>query len=126
VVVKKDFNLPCFSPSSTEKQYHGHKVVPRKSQENGHFLLLEETDFQIALRIRPSLSARTTDASLSIDGISHLKSKVAAKAPASWAATNPTVSFGLIPAKVFVRDRATVTAGLANDVDAVNQYAAMM
>jgi hypothetical protein len=39
---------------------------------------------------------------------------------------NPNVSVGLIPAKVFVMDRAIVTAGLANEVDAVNQYAAMM
>ena len=34
---------------------------------------------------------------------------------------NPTVSDGLIPAKVFVMERASVTAGLANDVEAVNQ-----
>jgi hypothetical protein len=31
-----------------------------------------------------------------------------------------------MPAKVSVADRASVTAGLANDVDAVNQYAAVM
>ena len=33
---------------------------------------------------------------------------------------------GEIPAKVSVIDRATVTAGLANDVDEVNQYALAM
>ena len=54
-------------------------------------------------------------------GTNHLKSKVAAKAPPSWAETNPTVSAGLIPAKVSVMERASVTAGLANDVEAVNQ-----
>jgi hypothetical protein len=31
-----------------------------------------------------------------------------------------------MPAKVSVSDRASVTAGLANDVDAVNQYAVVM
>jgi hypothetical protein len=46
---------------------------------------------------------------------------VAAAAPANCANTNAGVSIGLIPAKVLVNDRATVTAGLAKDVDAVNQ-----
>ena len=50
----------------------------------------------------------------------------AAAAPASWAPTNGATSTGRMPAKVAVRLRATVTAGLANDVDAVNQYAATM
>lgn len=31
-----------------------------------------------------------------------------------------------MPAKLSVSERASVTAGLANDVDAVNQYAAVM
>jgi len=30
-----------------------------------------------------------------------------------------------MPAKVSLKDRAMVTAGFANDVDAVNQYAAV-
>ena len=33
---------------------------------------------------------------------------------------------GAMPAKVSDSDRAIVTAGLANEVDAVNQYAAVM
>ena len=33
---------------------------------------------------------------------------------------------GRMPAKVFVAARAKVTAGLANEVDEVNQYAALM
>jgi hypothetical protein len=33
---------------------------------------------------------------------------------------------GAIPAKVFVKPRAIVTAGLANEVEAVDQYAAVM
>jgi hypothetical protein len=33
---------------------------------------------------------------------------------------------GAIPAKVSLKVRAIVTAGLAKDVDAVNQYAAVM
>src|SRR4051812_24573739 len=35
----------------------------------------------------------------------------------------PGASLGRIPAKVLVRLRASVTAGLAKEVDAVNQYA---
>ena len=38
------------------------------------------------------------------------------------AATPP----GAMPAKLFDSARASVTAGLANDVEAVNQYAAVM
>ena len=33
---------------------------------------------------------------------------------------------GAMPAKVSESERAIVTAGLANDVDAVNQYAAVI
>ena len=55
-----------------------------------------------------------------------MKSRVPVHAPVSGAAMNPTVSDGLIPAKVFVMERASVTAGLANDVEGVNQYAAAM
>jgi hypothetical protein len=39
---------------------------------------------------------------------------------------NAGTSNGLIPANVSVADRASVTAGFANDVEAVNQYAAVM
>src|SRR5882672_3609640 len=39
---------------------------------------------------------------------------------------NPGASAGRIPANVSLAERARVTAGLANDVDAVNQYAAVM
>ena len=59
-------------------------------------------------------------------GTSHLKSNVAARAPAIWAAMKPGTSLGLIPANVSLKDRAIVTAGFANEVDAVNQYAAVM
>src|SRR5258708_5245644 len=56
-------------------------------------------------------------------GSSQRKARVAATAPASCAAMNPGVSTGRIPAKVSLAARASVTAGLANEVDAVNQYA---
>lgn len=39
---------------------------------------------------------------------------------------NPGTSAGRMPANVLVKARATVTAGFANDVDAVNQYADVM
>lgn len=59
-------------------------------------------------------------------GDSHLKRKVAARATAICAAMNPGTSVGRIPANVSLRHRAIVTAGFANEVDAVNQYAAVM
>jgi hypothetical protein len=46
---------------------------------------------------------------------------VAAMPPRNWASTNQGTSRGLIPAKVSLKHRAIVTAGFANDVDAVNQ-----
>jgi hypothetical protein len=51
---------------------------------------------------------------------------VAAPAPRTCAATKAGTSGGRIPAKVLVSDRATVTAGFAKQVDAVNQYADVM
>jgi hypothetical protein len=59
-------------------------------------------------------------------GISHLKRNVAARLPASCARTNARISAGRIPANVSLSDLAMVTAGFAKDVDAVNQYAAVM
>src|SRR4051794_35234521 len=38
----------------------------------------------------------------------------------------PGTSASRMPAKVFVAERASVTAGLANEVDDVNQYAAVI
>jgi len=59
-------------------------------------------------------------------GISQRNKNVAEIAPASCAATNRGTSTGRIPANVSENDRAIVTAGFANDVDEVNQYAAVM
>ena len=56
-------------------------------------------------------------------GTSHLKRNVAASAPAICAIKKSGASAGRIPAKVFDKARATVTAGFAKDVEAVNQYA---
>src|SRR6476646_7246434 len=74
--------------------------------------------------VRPKPSHSTTTRSARNPGTSHRNSSVAAIAPASCAATNHTTSAGRIPANVSLRLRAMVTAGFANDVDAVNQYAA--
>jgi hypothetical protein len=46
---------------------------------------------------------------------------VAASAPASCATMKAGASAGLTPANVSLAARANVTAGFANDVDAVNQ-----
>ena len=42
-------------------------------------------------------------------------------APTNWAAMNAGTWFMAIPANVAVKPRANVTAGLANEVEAVNQ-----
>ena len=55
------------------------------------------------------------------DGKNHWNRSVAQKAPATSAAMNAGASTSRIPANVFEKDRARVTAGLANEVDAVNQ-----
>src|SRR6185503_625283 len=46
--------------------------------------------------------------------------------PIACAATNAGTSLGSMPANVSVSARASVTAGLANEVDDVNQYAEVM
>jgi hypothetical protein len=54
----------------------------------------------------------------------HFTSRAApnpASAPAIWATMKPGTSAGWMPAKLSVSARPTVIAGLANDVDAVNQ-----
>jgi hypothetical protein len=59
-------------------------------------------------------------------GHSQRANKTARQAPASCEAMNPATPPGAMPAKVSDSERAIVTAGLANDVDAVNQYAEVM
>jgi poly(A) polymerase Pap1 len=61
-----------------------------------------------------------------VDGVrtelsSHCISAIAPRAPRTCATTNIGTLAGAIPAKVFVSARAIVTAGLANEVEAVNQ-----
>ena len=51
---------------------------------------------------------------------------IASAAPHNCAAMKAGTFMGAIPAKVSERARATVTAGFANDVEDVNQYAAVM
>ena len=43
--------------------------------------------------------------------------------PAAWAATKGSTDSGEIPAKVSLKTRPIVTAGLANEVDEVKKYA---
>ena len=53
-------------------------------------------------------------------------SKVAATPPSIWATIKPKTLPGAMPVKVSLNERAMVTAGFANDVEGVNQYAALM
>src|SRR5262249_35209626 len=71
----------------------------------------------------PSDGMRSTTRS-AVDGstgTSQRKTSVARAAPASCAKMKLGTSAGRMPAKVSVAARARVTAGLANEVDAVNQ-----
>src|SRR5208337_1296782 len=52
---------------------------------------------------------------------SQLNTYVAASAPKNWENRKPGTSRGRMPANVSLAARARVTAGLANDVDDVNQ-----
>ena len=51
---------------------------------------------------------------------------MAAAPPRTWATTNAGADDGSMPANVSLSVRPAVTAGLANDVEDVNQYAAAM
>src|SRR5260221_2316019 len=90
---------------------------------------------KVQVRIRAPLQrCRKADDQTSLYGLdfascagsSQRARNVAAAAPASCAATKPGTSTGRIPANVSLAARAAVTAGFANEVDAVNQYAAVM
>jgi hypothetical protein len=61
-----------------------------------------------------------------IAGTSQWNSQVAVIAPSIWATMKPGTSVGRMPAKVSLAARAIVTAGFAKEVEAVNQYAAVM
>ncbi len=50
----------------------------------------------------------------------------AASVATACAIRNPGTSSCRMPEKLFVNSRAIVTAGFANDVEAVNQYAPVM
>src|SRR4051794_12664840 len=53
---------------------------------------------------------------------SHVVTAIPTSAPAVCATTNIGAFEGAIPEKVSVNERATVTAGFAKEVEAVNQY----
>jgi hypothetical protein len=63
----------------------------------------------------------TSFASEGRPGASQRKRTVAARAPSNCATIKPGVSDGRMPANVSVNPRASVTAGLAKEVEAVNQ-----
>src|SRR2546425_9616272 len=68
-----------------------------------------------------SCGTSTRGATSGSAGTSQRNRAVAPAAPRSCATMKPGVSAGRIPAKVSVADRASVTAGLAKLVEAVNQ-----
>jgi hypothetical protein len=66
-------------------------------------------------------SLRARAGTIRCGATSHRKRAVAVAAPRSCAATNAGTSAGRMPANVSLAARASVTAGFANEVDAVNQ-----
>src|SRR5262245_64371510 len=76
--------------------------------------------------MRYSLGAKTLVDWRARDGNSAEETIAPTAAPTSCAITNAGTWFIAIPAKVVVKPRASVTAVLANDVEAVNQYAAVI
>ena len=74
----------------------------------------------------PTRCAVARFANGSLAAQSHWARIVASAAPANCATMKARTPAGAIPAKVFERARAKVTAGFANEVEAVNQYAAVM
>ena len=85
--------------------------------------------FQLLQYAEVGHAARTTTTEHEADawpcgrglGTSQPKSAAAVAAPNICATMNPNTEFGAIPANVLERLRAMVTAGLAKEVDAVNQ-----
>src|ERR1044072_7294936 len=73
-----------------------------------------------------SWGTRTARASFGSEGSSQRNNAVAKNAPPNCARMKAGASVGLMPANVSLIDLAKVTAGFANEVEAVNQYAAVM
>src|SRR6267378_4957776 len=78
------------------------------------------------LRPSDSCDIKMSSAVSDIEGMNHRDRNVAAIAPAICTAMKAGTSAGRMPAKVFEKHLASVTAGFANDVDEVNQYAPVM
>ena len=68
----------------------------------------------------------TSSAWVPMPGYSASTTAAPTASPTSWAATKAGTEEGAMPAKVSVKMRPIVTAGLANEVELVNQYAAPM
>src|SRR2546430_14889836 len=72
---------------------------------------------------RPGAPVRRDESAGLAGGSNQRNSPVAAAARSSCAMTNAVTSSGRIPAKGLLAARAMGTAGLGNEVEAVNQYA---
>ena len=76
-------------------------------------------------RMAPALRGGTFTSNWNDLALSELMHRIyqtmPANAPQSSARMNPGRSTGRMPENVFVSDRAMATAGLANEVEAVNQ-----
>ena len=84
-------------------------------------MLAARVRYDLRLIAVRSLGNITACESLGKVGINQRNSKVADIAPANCATMKPAESTGRMPTKVSLIERASVTAGSANEVDAVNQ-----
>src|SRR5271154_1947776 len=112
--------LPSDSPNPSFPPPH---AVQTHARQQAH---IHQTVFPSASRPLTATPRAALPCSRAGAGDSHRKSSVDASEPRSCARVNGRISVGRIPANVSLSDLANVTAGLANDVEAVNQYAAAM
>src|ERR1700735_4274050 len=108
--------LACIVPQQTFRHLTASGI---SGAENQHPLLIARGLAFLSC----AWGTTTAAASFGSDGTNQRNRSVAAKAPASCARMKPGASTGRIPAKVLLAQRASVTAGFAKEVDAVNQYA---
>lgn len=115
---------------SSRKQRHGQKAYGRliKSGEKQRYQRASRethlTPAQSEAQVPPSEVVPCHE----LAGLGHRSRAMynPAIADKSWATMKDGASDGRMPENVSVSDRAKVTAGLANKVDAVNQYALVM
>src|ERR1700722_5192363 len=120
----------AYGPSDyggTQRKWTSSARRPLASTSGDRFGIADPRDARRATSATHNLASALIETTSSTGARSNqLINAWAQTAPAIWATMKPGKSTGRMPENVSVSDRAIATAGLANDVDAVNQYAAVM